>query len=64
MGLKGYRLWVMGEMKFNKFNLHRPTSSSSIRSFCRRMDEPADLIVFPPASFVLCLPPALARTTL
>ena len=43
---------------------HSRISSSSALSFARRIDDPADLIVLPPpASLVLCLPPALALTT-
>ena len=37
-------------------------SRASIASLCRRIDEPADLIVFD-ASAALCLPPALRRVT-
>mmetsp|Transcript_13815 Transcript_13815/g.55951 ORF Transcript_13815/g.55951 Transcript_13815/m.55951 type:complete len:298 (-) Transcript_13815:856-1749(-) len=43
---------------------HSRISSDKALSFARRMDDPADFIVLPPpASLVLCLPPALALTT-
>ena len=43
---------------------HARISSSRARSLARRMEDPALLIVLPPpASLVLCRPPALARTT-
>ena len=38
-------------------------SRSSAASFARRAALPADLIVLPPPSAPLCLPPAFARTT-